>query len=86
MYRIIHLLHGMWIRPTLKNDLYVLSGVVGIHCVGYMTRCFVCVGPWEAGGFTARLKAGNYVSPRKTVNALLSTVRSCGYIFVDPNF
>ena len=43
----------MWIGPTLKNDPYVLSGVVCIHCVGYMPRRFVCVGLWGAGGFTA---------------------------------
>jgi hypothetical protein len=77
-----HILHGMWIRFTFKSNAYVLSEVVCIRCVGYMPWRFVCVGPGEAGGFAARLKAENYVSPRKTVNAVLSTVRSCGYVFV----
>jgi hypothetical protein len=70
IYCVIHLLRGMWIRPTLKNNPYVLSGVVSIHCVGYMPWRFVCVGTETLGGFTARLKAENCVSPRKTVNAV----------------
>jgi hypothetical protein len=53
-----------------------MFGVVCIQSVGYMLWRFICVWPEEAGGFTARLKAENYVLPRKTVNAVLSTCQT----------